>query len=208
VITLDLPSPDQLRGRWAAFAAICASRGWGDSAFATREDGAVRWHYDDGGGNWGDLVRLDGGRAVLLGNDHEYSETYFREAAEFFGEEETDLLAGAPAWWEAPVVAAMAREQWVGFAYGYDGTWTRAEYDGDDGFESLGHVAVDQQRCLDLCTQFASKAPGLDGREPAREDVEALIAADADVTAELLERVVPGWDVEAGLVMGRAFLED
>src|SRR5690349_11416021 len=101
LVTIDLPSPDEMRGRWAAFAAVCAARGWSDSC---RADGGT-WHYDDGGGNYADLVHLDGGRAVLLGNDHEYSDTYFAKAAEYFGEEETDLLADAPSWWGPPAYA-------------------------------------------------------------------------------------------------------
>ncbi|WP_433505217.1 hypothetical protein ACQP04_01065 [Pseudonocardia halophobica] len=121
LVALDLSTPAEMRGRWAAFAAICATRGWAGSCFA--EPG--RWHYDDGGGNWADL-RLLGDRAVLIGNDHEYSDTYFRAAAEYFGEPETDLLAGAPDWWAPPAEAAAAAGEWVGLVYGFDGGWSRA----------------------------------------------------------------------------------
>src|SRR5690349_14752063 len=196
LVTLDLPRPDEMRGRWAAFAAVCAARGWSDSCFA---DGP-RWHFDDGGGNYADLVHVDGAGAVLLGNDHEYSETYFATAAEYFGEEETDLLAGAPDWWGPPARAAMDRGEWVGFVYGFaDGTWRRAPYDADDGFRSVGLPALDEQRCAERITEFTQDAPGLDGPPPA-DAVAALIAADADVTPELLARVVGtgGWDLAAG----------
>jgi hypothetical protein len=193
-MTLDLPAPDRMRGQWAAVAAVCAATGSPDMAYA---DGA-RWHYDDAGGNWGDLVHLGPGRAVLLGNDHEYSETYFRDAATYFGEEETDLLAGAPAWWEAPVVEAMAREEWVGFVYGYDGTWVRADYDLPDGFGSLGHPGVNRADCLELVAQFAG--------DPDPASVVALVGAGSEVSPELLGSVVgSAGDVDAGVAAARRF---
>jgi hypothetical protein len=203
LVTLDLPRPDEMRGRWAAFAAVCAARGWADNCRVV--DG--RWHYDDGGGNYAELVPLDGGRAVLLGNDHEYSDTYFATAAEYFGEEETDLLAGAPPWWGPPAREAMDRGEWVGFAYGFDGsTWRRAAYDEDDGFRSVGLPAVDDDRCHELIEQFTQDAPGRTG-PPSRAAVGALLAADADVTTDLLAAVVGtgGWDIAAGVAAARAF---
>lgn len=75
---LDLPTPAALRGRWAAFAATCAGRGRADSC---RADAGV-WHFDDGGGNRVDLHHLGDRRAVMVGHDHEYSETYFAEDAD------------------------------------------------------------------------------------------------------------------------------
>jgi hypothetical protein len=203
LVTLDLPRPDEMRGRWAAFAAVCAARGWARSCCAV--DG--RWHFDDGGGNFAELVPVGGGRAVLLGNDHEYSDTYFATAAEYFGEEETDLLAGAPDWWAPPARAAMDRGEWVGFVYGFDGsTWQRAEYDADDGFGSVGLPALDDERCQELIARFTRDAPGLDG-PPSRAAIAALIAADGAVTPDLLAPVVGtgGWDLAAGAAAARAF---
>lgn len=57
----------------------------------------------DAAGTGGDARSLGGDRRRLrrarvgreLRHDHEYSETFFRDAAEYFEEEETDLLAGA-----------------------------------------------------------------------------------------------------------------
>jgi hypothetical protein len=113
---------------------------------------------------------------VLLGHDHEYSETYFAEAAAYFGEPETDLLAGAPDWWTPPVRAAATPDQWVGFVYGFDGAaWWRAPYDVADGFTSLGLPAVDDERYRELAVQFVEDAPerarrprGGSGRSEAR----------------------------------------
>ncbi|GAA3459892.1 proteophosphoglycan 5 [Saccharothrix longispora] len=198
LVEVELPDPAWMRARWAAFAAVCAARGWGDSCHA---DGAV-WHYDDGGGNWADLHHLDGGRAVLIGHDHEYSETYHGPAAEYFEEEETDLLAGAPDWWAPPVAAAQETGYWVGFAYGFeDGAWRRAEYEADDGFDSLNPPFADDARCRDLITEFAGSSAPADA-------VDALIAADADITGPLLTAVIgarPGWDPAAGAAAAHRF---
>jgi hypothetical protein len=206
LVTLDLPAPRDMRGRWAAFAAILGARGWGRGCHATDNV----WHFDDGGGNWADLHHIDGGRAVLVGHDHEYSDTYFGAAAEYFQEPETDLLAGAPDWWAPPAQAAMDRELWVGFVYGYeDGVWRRAEYELSDGFTSLGLPAVDDERCRDLVSEFSKKAPGLAGRAPDPRAVDALIAADADVTEAHVRAVIgpTGWDAAAGAAAARAFLQ-
>jgi hypothetical protein len=91
-----------MHGRWAAFAAVCAARGWADACHIT----GSMWHFDDGGGNLVDLHHVGDGRAVLVGHDHEYSETYHVAAEESFGEEETDLLAGTPQWWVPPAERA------------------------------------------------------------------------------------------------------
>jgi hypothetical protein len=163
LVTLGLPQPRRMRGRWAAFAAVCAARGWGDGCNA---DGPV-WHFDDGGGNWADLHHVGAGRAVLIGHDHEYSDTYFDAAAEYFQEPETDLLAEAPGWWAPPALAAIGRGLWVGFVYGYeDGVWRRAEYEVSDGFTSVGLPAVDDEGCRELVIAHVKDAPGLAGRAP------------------------------------------
>ncbi|MEM0963341.1 MAG: proteophosphoglycan 5 [Bacteroidota bacterium] len=197
LVALDLPSPRQLRGGWAALAAIYASRGWDDVAATENE-----WRFHDGGGNWATLRFQDGGRAVLLGHDHEYSETYFGDAAAYFGEDETDLLAEAPAWWSHDLSTGR-HSDWIGFIYGWDGeTWRRSAYQQDDGFRSVGLL---QAGSLDTLTAFSRDAPGLDG-EPDPMALAALVAADADLTPAVMEAVVPGWDVAAGVAAGRRFL--
>lgn len=202
LVTLDIPEPQQLRGGWAAMAAVCAARGWNDSAYAEKD----QWLYHDGGGNWACLRFQHGGRVVMLGHDHEYSETYYGEAAEYFQEEETDLLAAAPDWWAADLNPQPLGE-WLGFVYGWDGLqWQRAAYDLDDGFISVGLVDMCCDDSFDLLRQFASDAPGLNGEEPDAEALRQLVAADGNITAALLGAVVPGWDIEAGVAAGRKFL--
>lgn len=201
---LDLPEPTSMRGRWAAMAAVCAARGWGDSC---RSDGKV-WHYDDGGGNWADLHHLGDGRAVLVGHDHEYSQTYYAEASDFFEEPETDLLAGAPDWWEPPVLEVRRNESWIGFVYGFDGTgWYRAPYDVPDGFTSVGLPALTVRETRERMLTYAEDAPGRDG-PLTRAAVDALIAADGAVSEQLVAAVVgpTGWDAAAGAAAARRFL--
>ncbi|MET0134073.1 MAG: proteophosphoglycan 5 [Kibdelosporangium sp.] len=206
LVSLDLPAPGELRARWAAYAAVLASIGHADGCHAA---GQV-WHFDDGGGNWCDLIVLDGGRAVLQGNDHEYSDTYFREAAAYFDEPETDLLADAPAWW-GEHLPPIAEGEWVGFVYGYDGAWQRAEYDLTDGFTAVGLPALSDDRLVrsvtDYVTQYAADQPGPATYEPTRASVLALAAAGPGLTEGHLAAVfgpAPA-DLGAGVTAARAF---
>ncbi|MFD5874864.1 proteophosphoglycan 5 [Streptomyces sp. NPDC060322] len=210
LVQLDLPAPMALRGRWAALAAVRAAAGSGERCRAL---GAL-WHYDDGHGSWADLHHLDEGRAVLLGQDRNDSETYYAEAADFFEEKETDLLAGAPDWWERPVRRARDEELFLGFVYGFDGSvWQRAEYELDDGFASVRLPALSDERTREGVLALASHTgasytaeAGLSG--PSEESVDALIAADAEVDPALVAAVVPsGWDTQAGSAAAHAFLE-
>ena len=198
LLTLDLPAPAALRPGWAALAAVHAARGWDDVRADARD-----WVYHDGGGNWACLRWLGGGRAVLFGHDHEYSETYWGAAAEFFGEPGTDLLAGAPVWWGADL-APPPEGEWVGFVYGWDGLWRRAPYAAEDGFRSVGLV----EACVGAAEHllpYAADAPGLGG-EPDPGALAALVEADAAITPALVEAAVPGWDAAAGAAAGRRFL--
>ncbi|MFK7800724.1 MAG: proteophosphoglycan 5 [Anaerolineae bacterium] len=202
LVQLDLPSPLDLRGGWAAFAAVCAARGWSTSAYAT----ADQWLFHDGGGNWACLRFKDSQRAILIGHDHEYSETYYGEAAQYFQEEETDLLAEAPDWWGFDLNPRPFGE-WVGFIYGWENqAWRRAGYTKSDGFNSVGLLKACSMTNTELLKQFASDAPGLNGQDPDAEALKALVAADGSLTHDLLDAVVPGWDIEAGIAAARNFL--
>jgi hypothetical protein len=203
LIELDLPRPAQLRGGWAALAAVCAARGWQRDVYAEPR----QWLYSDGGGNWACLRWIDKDRIVIVGQDHEYSDTYFREAAAYFEEEETDLLAGAPAWWGSNL-DPMPFGDWIGFIYGWDGSrWQRASYEVHDGFDEVGLLRACSLEDVELLGEFANDAPGLHGASPSVDALRALVAADANVTPALLERVVPGWDISAGVSAARKFLD-
>lgn len=204
LIAVDLPSPVELRARWAAAAAVLAALGFADAATASKG----RWHYDDGGGNWCDLVLRADGRAVLFGHDHEYSETYFRSAATYFHEEETDLLAGAPGWW-ADQLPSDTEGVWVGFVYGWDDGWSRAPYDLPDGFTSIGLRAVSDENLLDLVRDFVDGAGGDQGidHSPGPSAVTALGEVGPDLTVDHLRAVFGPVeaDLDAGVLAARHF---
>ncbi|MEV0458740.1 hypothetical protein [Catellatospora methionotrophica] len=201
LVTMDLPTPAQMRGRLAAFAAICGAQS--SERRGCYADGPL-WHFDDWGGNWAELHHDGGGRVVMVGNDHEYSETHYGPFAAMFGEPETDLLAGTPQWWAPYARQVVDGGERLGFVYGFDGTWQRAGYDNYDGFDSVGIPALDDVHCAELIAEFAK-----DGRtgEPDPAAIAALIAADADVTVEQVAAVIGDrWDAAAGAAAARAFL--
>ncbi|BAU07053.1 hypothetical protein FIS3754_29770 [Fischerella sp. NIES-3754] len=45
------------------------------------------------------------------------------------------------------------------------------------------------------------------GMLPSDEALRALVSADVQITPKMLQRVIPGWDVEAGVAAARKFLE-
>ena len=201
LVKLDLPSPIQLRPGWAAFSAVCNARGWNDSVYADQN----QWYYHDGGGNWACLRFQGKGRAVLLGHDHEYSETYFGKAAEYFQEEETDLLKGAPNWW-AENLDPMPFGDWIGFIYGWDGeNWQCSNYEKQDGFSSVGLIRACME--LDELFEHSKDAPGLNGSDPNMELLGEIVNADTNISTDLLERAVPGWDAAAGVAAAKRFSE-
>jgi hypothetical protein len=203
LIDVDLPSPKELRGGWAALAAVYAARGWKNEVYATSK----QWLYHDGGGNWACLRFKEINKAVLIGHDHEYSETYFGEAAKYFGVEETNLLAGAPEWW-AHNLDPRPFGEWIGFIYGWDGQkWQKANYDKHDGFESVGLLSACSIGDTELLKMISSDAPGLKGNIPSPDSLRSLVNADGNISKSLLETVVPGWDIEAGVAAARKFLE-
>lgn len=202
LIDVDLPSPAEMRDGWAALAAVLASRGWGEFAYAEPD----QWLYHDGGGNWACLRFVEKNRFLLVGHDHEYSETYYGEAAKYFQEDETDLLSGAPDWWSSRLDPRPYGE-WIGFVYGWNGTkWQRARYDVPDGFEQVGLLSACSVKNTELLKEHAIGAPGLSSKPPRAEALSALVSAGANMTAETLERVVPGWDTRAGVAAAKRFL--
>lgn len=201
LITIDLPAPALMRGRWAAWAAVSRAMGSGQGCYAK---GPV-WHYDDGGGNWIDLHFVGDGRAVLTGNDHECSPD---------PEDDFDPMNGAPKWWEPPFREAVRAQEHVAVVYGFDGTsWQRVESDAEDGFSAIGLPALTVERtrlrianCFRYHPFTGQDGPAVSG--PSDEAVDALIAADADITEELVAAVVgtEGCDPAGGAAHAREFL--
>lgn len=203
LIDIDLPSPAALRGGWAALAAVMAARGWTRDVCATADE----WRFHDGAGNWACLRFVGPDKVLLVGYDHEYSETYYGEAANYFGETQTDILAGAPDWWNTRLEPILVGD-WIGFVYGWNGhTWQRAAYDVADGFEQLGLLKACSIGGTGSLAQYAVDAPGLQGAKPDAGMLAELVAADAAIAPALLQQVVPGWDIGAGVTAARKFLE-
>ncbi|OZF54866.1 hypothetical protein CH293_09920 [Rhodococcus sp. 14-2470-1b] len=233
--TPDLPGPEAMRGRWALCAALTAAQGWPDHCHARPGSSAApgaTWHYDDGGGNWAALriaapriaglriadasasVSSEISRAVLVGYDHEYSETYFGAAAEYFGEPETDLLRGLPAWTGDVVADYIADIQrsgmWLGFVYVFDkGRWSRAAYSAPDGFAMLNLPPVSAQATTEHLAEFLNGIAGDQGVAAGVDAtaVAAAVAAGPAVTSEQLRAMFGARqvDIEAGVAAARLF---
>lgn len=203
LVTVDLPSPEEMRDRWAATAAVFAGVGHGSSD--VNADGGD-WSYHDGGGNWARMRRFADGRALLAGHDHEYSETYYADAATYFDEPETDLLAGAPPWWEVAVTQHSRDDgEWIGWIYGWDGrTWRRANYETPDGFAALALPPVSEASTIAMIRQHAYGDEG-----PPDEDIRAaldLIAAGPDASPTEVTAVGPNITAPAaGVDVARGF---
>ena len=190
----DIPSPKQLRGGWATLAAAHAAYGWTKFVYADENE----WFYHDGCGNWACLRFKSKNQAILLGHDHEYSDTYFAKAAEYFKKDETNLLKNAPKWW-GDNLSPPPFGEWIGFIYGWNGKiWQSADYDIEDGFESVGLLNAITQGYLSETIEFFLE-------EPDHEALAALIKADANFNAEKLKAVIP-MDVEAGVLAAKRFL--
>ncbi|MBR8741216.1 hypothetical protein [Nocardiopsis sp. MG754419] len=111
----DLPPFDVL---WARAAALASLEAGGSKNHHDYADTVV--HHDDAGGNEWRLTRVEGGRGVLVGADHECDEHVDIEGY--------DPYSG-PDWlpWTWFTTLEQQREQ--GFAYWWDGSaWDRIDY--------------------------------------------------------------------------------
>ncbi|WP_254910044.1 hypothetical protein [Micromonospora sp. NBS 11-29] len=191
-VTVELAEPAVLWSRWGAVGAAFAALGY-DDVWWTDAHGA---HHDDHGGNWGRLVLVADGRAVLFGYDHEYSGTVDASPP-------IDLLAGAPAWLPWPELLRHAEDDQLGYVYWHEhGSWSRVPYpDGiADGLVPTVGAVLDAGRARRELAEvvFGWAHHDADG-EAERGDVathaDRLLAAaadrvvDAGVLAGLLARI-------------------
>ncbi|MCX4470039.1 hypothetical protein OOK41_06935 [Micromonospora sp. NBC_01655] len=203
---IDIADPDTLWARWGALASALATLGH-DDVYWCDADGA---HHDDHGGNWARLVRVEGGRAVLFGYDHEYSDTVSVSPP-------LDLLAGAPAWLPWPELIRHAEADQLGYAYWYDGGWSRVPYPEPllpDGLRDTAGAVLDDDRARRELGEVVFEWGGYQPADEAAERAEVAEAAgrlltaaadralDAGALDGLLGRLRPGpVDVPAGLAM-------
>ncbi|MFF8768342.1 hypothetical protein ACF07Q_27840 [Nocardiopsis dassonvillei] len=132
----DLPPFDALWARAAALAALEAGGSENQHRYA---DAVV--HHNDGGGNEWRLARIEGGRGVLVGADH--------ECDDYMDVEGYDPYAG-PEWLPWTWFTALENNREQGFAYWWDGAaWDRIDYpdliDNDGLNLLLPHVSTVEQ---------------------------------------------------------------
>lgn len=211
----ELPDPSEIVARWGAQAAALAAIGI-DDVWWFDADGA---QFDDSGGNWSSLCLVDGGRAMLFGSDHEYSETESVSPP-------IDLLADAPAWLPLDVLNARVEREHgrLGYVYWFDdGVWSRVGYparaDGSepaDGLLPTVGPGLDDEDAIaalaDVVWEWGQHDPADDGGPDEAAAVTAaagvLLAAahartiDADGITALVGRLTTvEVDVAAGVAM-------
>ncbi|MER7169350.1 hypothetical protein ABT336_25245 [Micromonospora sp. NPDC000207] len=207
---IDIADPPTLWARWGALAAALTTLG-NDDVYWCDANGA---HHDDHGGNWARLVLVDGGRAVLFGYDHEYSDTTWASPP-------LDLLAGAPAWLPWPELTRHAESDELGYVYWYDGGWTRVPYPDpslDDGLRASARAVLDAEQARrelgEVVFEWGGHHPTDEPTERAEVTVEAdrLLAAATAATVDesaldrLLGRIRPRpVDPGAGTAMAARF---
>lgn len=169
----DLPPLETL---WARAALVTVLR----PELQQQEDGRI--HYDDGGGNEWWLLRVEGGRALLIGQDH--------EADSVFAHEEGDRFEDGPDWLPWDWMLDLEAEENIGFAYWWDGhRWAHTPYPEDVSTDGVGLLLSHLFDVDDPTTWLDEEDP-----EPAlaRFLSEALHAARSrELTKERLAPLVP-----------------
>lgn len=196
---MDLPALDQLRDRWAAVSAVVTALGF--PAAASARDG--HWRWDDGGGNWAEVVVAGPDRAVLFGWDRTARGRLTRTPD---GEPTGELLTDAPDWWAQPL---RARTEEVAFVLGWDGdAWSRVASDlPDDARAGLPVDAEELYGVVDSYVEGVADEQGLGDWRTPWPAVAALGAAGAELTVQQLADVLGPLvaDLPAGVVAAQRF---
>lgn len=153
----DLPAPDVLWARWSTIAIVTAEDDEARGRYPTGcwlDGGALR--LDDSGCTWWTLVRYDGGRAVLYGED-ESSGVKWHEPP-------VDMLAGGPDWLPYENLRDLLEGYELGCVYWYeDGAWARAPYPDDlddDGLDCGMSRFADREKAVDELVGYLDWAIG------------------------------------------------
>ena len=204
ITSVDFPDPGEMWVRWVSFAAAFTAAGF-DDTWTVTADGA---HRDDGGGNWAHLALVEGGRAVLWGYDHEYSETCDTDPP-------LDLLAEAPEWLPWEELTRLQVSDQLGYVLWFDGGWRRAAYpDGvSDGLTSTAGSGLDDDAATAELNELVWEW-GEHDDEDDRDEVSAAVArllalaaqrkVGPDALTALVGRLVNcDLDLPAGLAVAR-----
>lgn len=200
---VDLPSLKSIRNRWAVAAAVYALN-CSDSDIRVRSEGST-WHYDDHGGNWATLTRLEGDNAVFVGNAQEHSTEV----------PDSLLVEGLPDW----AKAGLPDSPYPGirFLYAYmEYRWWRSPYDTEDEFSHLRCPGVGD---MELKSYISDHVGNGFAEELADEDDEtdyyhvdakalnAAIESGPSLTRDQLLALVrfPQMDLDRGIAAAAAF---
>lgn len=149
----DLPGASVLWARWAALAVATWNAEEEKERFRYGYwfGGSDELRYDDGACSRWVLIRADGGRAVLFGQDDSSGVARY--------EPPIDLLAGAPGWVRDDRVRDLLERGRAECVYWFeDGSWHRAPYPDDlrdDGLDcGIGHLTSRELAVDALCALF------------------------------------------------------
>ncbi|WP_406187890.1 hypothetical protein [Streptomyces sp. NBC_01006] len=154
----DLPEAAVLWARWAALAVATWNAEEEKERFRhgywlgdSENDSESHLRYDDGACSRWVLVRADGGRAVLFGQDDSSKVGRY--------EPPIDLLAGAPGWVHQELRHDLLGQGRIECVYWFeDGSWHRAPYPDDlrdDGLDcGMGHLTSRDHAVDAICALF------------------------------------------------------
>lgn len=169
-------------------------------------------YRDDGGGSWLQLLLLEGGRAVAIGVDRDFSETVGVRPG-------LDVHSGIPDW----VQPCIPREQdgsplhWWGYLLWWDeGVWWSVDHELDDGVSKVEILSASAHRArMDDLHDMLSVAADEhliedDPREELEPDpvvVRRAVESGTALTEEMLLEAVlfEELDLAAGMEVARAF---
>ncbi|MFI0789121.1 hypothetical protein ACH4Q6_26405 [Streptomyces lydicus] len=180
----DLDRPERVWARAATLAVVAAAMDDGDE-FSWGEQGLECWN--GGGSYWWRLKLLEGGRALLCGQDSDGSYTHD-------GDRQIDFLAGGPEWLPWDRLQHDAQGNLLGFVYWWqDGAWARAPYPEklpDDGLAmALSWAAPGEDAVLrivdDLVALTETEVDAAAGVRAFLAAAEARTVGEADVAALL-----------------------
>ncbi|MEE2038970.1 hypothetical protein Q8791_17275 [Nocardiopsis sp. CT-R113] len=211
----DLPPFGVLWARAAALAALEAGGSENQHVYA---DAVV--HHDDGGGNEWQLARIEGGRGVLVGVDHECG--YHMDIEGY------DPYAG-PDWLPWTWFTALENNREQGFAYWWGGSsWDRIDYPDlidNDGLDLLLTHLSTAVEATEKVLEFLDLWPSTDEWEEGshlvhrvlqlaeqgtsieegwRQALDAVLVFAARKDSRYLGRQQDEFDISAALAVARA----